>query len=65
MFDTCCSLTVVPWTIYGLQDDRISLQEFYQQFSSQTDDHHVLNEARIGRSKDSLDHVSTLGEPGL
>ena len=64
IYDRCCSQTVLPWTIFVLGDDSLSLSDFYERVIRH--DHgcqpegHKLKEARVGQSKESLDSVSDL-----
>ena len=46
--------------MHELEDKRLSLREFYNQFL-RVHTGHELTEARVGRSKDSLDLISSLG----
>ena len=66
VYDRCCSQTVLPWTIFDLGDDSLSLSDFYERVIRHDHDcqpeGHELKEARVGRSKESLDSVSDLGE---
>ena len=59
IFDSSSASTVLPWTIHELGDDRLSLRQFFQSVSPA--DHYSLKEARVGKSKNSLDPVSNLG----
>ena len=58
IFDSSSLSSVVPWTIHEL-DDRLSFRELFWQISP--GDQYNLREARVGRSKDSLDLVNNLG----
>ena len=68
IYDFCCSKTLLPWTIFELGDDRICLHELYCHIASsrnvlqEDSSNHELKEARIGRTKDSLDPISDLGK---
>ena len=51
--DRCCSQTVLPWTIFDLGDDSLSLSDFYEHtichdYDCQPEGHE-LKEARVGR----------------
>ena len=66
VYDRCCSQTVLPWTIFDLGDDSVSLSDFYEHVIRHDHDcqpeGHELKEARVAQSKESLDSVSDLGE---
>ena len=65
VYDRCCSQTVLPWTIFDVGDDGLSLSAFYERVIRDHDcqpEEHELKEARVGRSKENLDSVSDLGE---
>ena len=34
IYDLCCSKALLPWTIFELDDDRMSLREFYHHIST-------------------------------
>lgn len=55
---------VVPWTIHQVDDDRLSIMEFYKHLVQEREDldENVLQEARVGRSKDSLYAVIDFGK---
>ena len=65
VYDHYCSRSVLPWTIFDVGDDSLSLSGFYQliviRHSVQVEEHE-LREARVGKSKESLDSVSDHGE---
>ena len=65
VYDRCCSRSVFPWTIFDVEDDSLSLSGFCQRIvirQSLQVEEHELWEARVGRSKESLDSVSDHGE---
>jgi len=67
IYDLCCAKTLLPWTIFELGDDRMSLRDFYRHIAISRsilseDSSHELKEARVGRTKDSLDPISDLGK---
>lgn len=65
VYDRCCSQTVVPWTIFDVGDDSLSLSAFYERVIREHDCQlveHELKEARVGRSKENLDSVNDLGK---
>ena len=65
VYDRCCSRSILPWTIFDVGDDSLSLRDFYQRIIIRDcvqAEEHELREARVGRSKESLDSVSDHGE---
>ena len=56
--------TVVPWTIFDLQDERWTLTDLYQfvikDVINDVEEVETRVEARIGKSKESLDPVHSL-----
>ena len=64
VYDRCCSRSILPWTIFDVGDDSLSLSDFYQRIFRDCvqAEEHELREARVGRSKESLDPVSDHGE---
>ena len=52
IYDCCCSQTVLPWTIFDLGDDSLSLSNFYEHIICHDHDcqpeEHELKEARVG-----------------
>ena len=65
VYDRCCSRSILPWTIFDVGDDSLSLSDFYQcvliRDCIQAEEHE-LREAQVGRSKESLDSISDHGE---
>lgn len=66
IFDSSCSITLLGWTIEVVEDERESVATFYDKCLSlctaEGKDHlkrdeHVLEDVRIGKSKDDLDRV--------
>ena len=51
VYDRCC------WTIFAVGNDSLSLSDFYQRVFRDCvqAEEHELREARVGRSKESLD----------
>ena len=68
IFDSLCSKTLLPWTIYMPEDDRITVQGYYEMVVSKqpadVQDHlsdHILDEVRVGSTKNELDKVGNTG----
>ena len=60
---------MLPWTIFELGDDRMSLHEFYRHIIATSRNvlqedlsDHELKETRVGRTKNSLEPVSDVGK---
>ena len=67
VLDTSCSRLLVSWTVYSLQDERMTLGDLFEMVVARSEpsarvqerlhqDHH-LDESRVGRTKDELDLV--------
>ena len=54
------SSTNVPWTIHQLEDGRMTLKQLYE-LVTQNREKRCGIEARIGKAKESLDSVNSLG----
>lgn len=69
IFDSSCSKTLLPWTIYTPgDDDRMTVQTFYgmvvSKQSTEVQEHlkdHILEEVRVGHTKNELDIVGNSG----
>ena len=68
IFDSSFSKTLLPWTIYMLEDDRITVQAYYEMVVSKqpadVQDHlsdHILDQVWVGNTKNELDKVGNTG----
>ena len=68
IFDSSCSKTLLPWTIDIPEDDRMTIQRYYEMMVSKqpanVQEHlndHSLEEVRVGNTKNELDKVGNTG----
>ena len=61
-FHATC-LQNLPWTIYDLKDDRLTLKDLFDIVTKDFNAPEAIDriEARIGRTKENLDPVNSLG----
>ena len=64
-YNAPCSPTI-PWTIHQVEDDRITLKQLFE-LVTQTLERRSRGriEARIGKTKENLDAVNSLGKLSL
>lgn len=68
ILDSSYSKTLLPWTIYMPEDDRMTVQGYYEMVVSKqpadVQEHfndHILDEVRVGNTKNELDKVGNTG----
>jgi len=62
VYNSSASRTVVPWTIYHVEDERLTLKSLYELVTKDIDAEAVVEiEARVGKAKEHLDAVNSLG----
>ena len=65
VLDTSCSRLLVSWTVYSLQDERMTLGDLFEMVVARSepsvqehiDQYHHLDESRVGSTKEELDLV--------
>ena len=51
VFDSSCSRTLLSWTVFSLEDDRMTLGGLFDMVGPE------LDESRVGQTRDLLDRV--------
>ena len=66
IFDSSCSKQLLPWTVFSIEDERLTLDGCFEVVVSKSaanvqehiaSDGHKLAEVRVGQTMDVLDHV--------